>query len=57
MEVIYSGVHAEVEIPGAGVIAERDVPVNVPDRVAEGLLAQDCWSAAKPAKADAKAGA
>lgn len=42
--LIYSGAHDAVEVPDAGIVAHRDVPVDVADEVAESLLAQSTWA-------------
>lgn len=47
------GTHDAVEVPDAGIIAERDVPVEVADEVAVRLLEQrDNWAKSKDAKAE-----
>lgn len=49
--LVYSGPHDAVVVPDAGeLIAVRDVPTEVPNAVAEGLLKQDTWAEAEPAK-------
>lgn len=49
MKLVYSGAHAEVEVPDTGITAKRDEPVDVPDAVAKRLLEQGTWSEAKAA--------
>ena len=47
ISLIYAGPHAEVEVPDAGVVVKRDVPVEVPEEVAKRLLDQDTWNRAE----------
>jgi len=52
--VVYIGAHAEVEVPDGEFVAQRDVPVDVPEHIAKRLLEQsECWKLATP-KAEAK---
>lgn len=53
MQIVYIGRHASVLIPVAGVVAERDVPVDVPDEIGTSLLEQ-VGKFAAPAKAGKK---
>lgn len=48
-KLVYNGPHAAVEVPAAGIVAERGVPVDVPDAAAKSLLEQDTWTEDKPA--------
>lgn len=53
MQLVYSGAHDEVEVPDAGIVAQRGVPVEVEDEVAKRLLEQDTWArAGKPETAE-----
>jgi hypothetical protein len=47
--VTYTGAHAAVEVPDAGIVAERGVSVKVEDDVAKRLLEQADWSEGKAA--------
>lgn len=52
ISLIYSGPHDEVEVPDApGVVAQRDVPVDVPEEVAKRLTEQSTWTRAETKKA------
>lgn len=52
MKVVYLG-NSPVEIVGTDVIAEPGEPVDVPAKIARGLLEQvDMWAKPKPAKPD-----
>ena len=55
-KLVYSGPHTAVEVPDAGIVAERDVPVDVPADVAKSLLEQSTWTEDKPAAKPAKNG-
>ena len=49
MKIVYTGVHDAVEISdGDGRVyrCERDEPFEIPDDLAEDLLAQSTWEAA-----------
>lgn len=47
MRLVYSGAHDEVEVPDAGIVAQRGVPVEVKDEaVGRRLLEQDIWARA-----------
>lgn len=48
MQLVYSGAHAEVEVPDAGIVARAGVPVEVPDAVGRRLLEQDTWAELAP---------
>ena len=50
MKVEYRGPHKSVEVPladGGNVIVRRGESVEFPDGIAEGLLVQGTWKAAK----------
>lgn len=51
MEIIYAGAHTDVVIEATGQHATNGTPIDVADTIARALLAQDTWTAAKPAKA------
>ena len=53
VSVVYVGAHAEVEVPDGEFVVQRDVPVDVPEHVAERLLEQpDNWKRAGAKKGD-----
>lgn len=54
--VQYDGPHAEVEVPDAGIVAQRGVPVEVDEAVAKRLLEQETWSEPKPPATKTKGG-
>lgn len=56
MKLVYTGAHAEVEVPDAGIVARRGTPIDVPDEAAKRLLEQDTWAEDKPANNKTKAG-
>lgn len=57
MRLIYVGPHDAVEVPLAGIVAEREKPVDVPDDEALKLLEQrENWAKAPGAKPDDKGG-
>jgi hypothetical protein len=48
VSVVYIGAHAEVEVPDGEFVAQRDVPVDVPEDIATRLLEQEaCWQRAE----------
>jgi hypothetical protein len=49
MRVVYTGPHAEVEVPSLGVVAVRGEAVEVDDAAGHELVKQGDWNAAKPA--------
>jgi hypothetical protein len=56
MRVIYDGPIDRVEIPmrkTPPIVAERGVPVDVPDEIGTSLIRQATWTKAAPAKAPA----
>jgi hypothetical protein len=55
MKLIYEGPHDTVEVPSAGITAERGQAVDVPDDVAKALLEQDTWTEARSESRRAKA--
>lgn len=49
MLVVYNGHFSAVQIPAAGnVVAERGVPVEVPDKVGKSLVRQATFTESKP---------
>lgn len=40
MKVVYVGPSAQVSIPACGAVAQNGAPVDVPQEIANGLLAQ-----------------
>lgn len=46
--VVYDGPFEAVEVPEAGIVAERGKPVDVDEEIAARLLEQDTWREAKP---------
>jgi hypothetical protein len=46
VKLVYDGPHDAVEVPAAGVVAERGKAVEVADDVAADLLEQDTWKKA-----------
>lgn len=51
MRIVYTGPFEAVDVPSLGVTARRDVPIEVPDEAAAGLLKQSTiWAEAKPPK-------
>lgn len=55
MKLVYEGPIDVVEVPSAGITAERGQPVEIPDEVAKGLLVQDTWTEARAESRRAKA--
>ena len=47
MKVTYTGPFDAVEVPAAGIVAEKGKPVEVPDELGKNLLEQDCWAEPK----------
>lgn len=57
MKLIYVGVSDAVDVVDAGIVAERDVPVEIEHDVAMRLLEQrENWAKAPETKTDAKGG-
>lgn len=47
MLVTWQGPSPLQSVPDAGIVAERDVPVDVPDEIGRRLLDQATWSAGR----------
>lgn len=41
MKLVYTGPHADLEIPSADLVVLRDVPTEVPDALAKELIKRD----------------
>lgn len=55
MLIVFVGESAgrNIVVPGGMIVADRNVPVEVPDDLGKSLLEQSVWEAAKPAKKEA----
>lgn len=50
VSVVYTGPSATNRVPSLGVVAVRDVPIDVDENVAKVLLKKPCYQEAKPPK-------